>query len=458
MAKVTELEKNKIKIEFEIAEDVMKDASMKAYQKRKGKFTIPGFRKGKAPKAVIEQYYGAGVFFEDAFDLAFPDAYSTAIEEMKVEAVSRPENVDVVSMNPGEPMVISAEVWTKPEVELGEYKGVSVEYKAEPLTDEDIEAELKKVVEQNARFVDVERAAQDGDKVVIDYSGSVDGEKFQGGTAEGQTLDLGSGMFIPGFEEQVVGMQVGEEKDINVKFPEEYHAKELSGKDAVFSVKLVAVKEKQLPEMDDELAQDISDFDTFAEYKADFAAKLKEDREKRDKNALENAVIKSVVEACSVDIPACMVENQVEYSLRDLEYSLMYQGLNMELYLQYMGLTEEALREQMRSSAEEKVKTQLVLQAIRDAEKIEAEDADMEKEMAEVAKERGKELAEYKDGMKEDEKEYIKDRAVFNKLVAMLIENAKIKAPKKKPASKKTAKKAEKPAEKEAPAAEQTEE
>ena len=458
MAMVTELEKNKIKIEFEIAEDVMKDASMKAYQKRKGKFTIPGFRKGKAPKAVIEQYYGAGVFFEDAFDLAFPDAYSTAIEEMKVEAVSRPENVDVVSMNPGEPMVISAEVWTKPEVELGEYKGVSVEYKAEPLTDEDIEAELKKVVEQNARFVDVERAAQDGDKVVIDYSGSVDGEKFQGGTAEGQTLDLGSGMFIPGFEEQVVGMQVGEEKDINVKFPEEYHAKELSGKDAVFSVKLVAVKEKQLPEMDDELAQDISDFDTFAEYKADFAAKLKEDREKRDKNALENAVIKSVVEACSVDIPACMVENQVEYSLRDLEYSLMYQGLNMELYLQYMGLTEEALREQMRSSAEEKVKTQLVLQAIRDAEKIEAEDADMEKEMAEVAKERGKELAEYKDGMKEDEKEYIKDRAVFNKLVAMLIENAKIKAPKKKPASKKTAKKAEKPAEKEAPAAEQTEE
>ena len=251
MANVKELEKNKIEIEFEISQDLLKQASLKAYNKNKGKINVPGFRKGRAPKAVIEQFYGKNVFFEDAFEIAFPDAYSAALEEKEIFAVSRPENVDIVSMEEGKPMVVKAELYVKPEVELGDYKNVAVEFEGKKVLAKDVKAEVEKVIEQNARFEEVDRPAKNGDKVVLDYSGSVDGVKFEGGTAEGQTLDLGSGTFIPGFEEQVVGLKAGEEKEIEVTFPEQYHAKELAGKPAVFAIKLVSVKEKQLPKADD---------------------------------------------------------------------------------------------------------------------------------------------------------------------------------------------------------------
>lgn len=254
------------------------------------------------------------MFFEDTFEIAFPDAYSAALDEKDVFAVSRPENVDIISMEEGKPMVVKAELYVKPEVELGDYRNVSIEFEGKKVLAKDVKAEVEKVIEQNARFEEVERPAKNGDKVVLDYSGSVDGKKFDGGTAEGQTLDLGSGAFIPGFEEQLVGMRAGEEKDIHVTFPEQYHAKELAGKPAVFSVKLVSVKEKQLPKADDEFAQDVSEFDTFEEYQADLKEKLKKRVEAQNKRELENAILEKIVEQSSVDIPACMIDTQIDQS------------------------------------------------------------------------------------------------------------------------------------------------
>jgi len=447
MASVKEIAKNKIQIEFEVSSETMREASLKAYHKNKGKFNIPGFRKGHAPKAVVEKFYGENIFFEDAFEIAFPDAYGKALDETGVFAVSRPENVDIVSMEQGRPMVVSAELFVKPEVELGEYMGVTVTFEKEKVEEKDVQAEIDKMLEQNARFEEADRPAANGDKVVLDYSGSVDGEKFQGGTAEAQTLDIGSGTFIPGFEEQIVGMKAGEAKDIEVTFPEDYRAAELAGKKAVFAIKLISVKAKQLPEADDEFAQDVSEFDTFEEYKADIVKKLEERIEKQNRYGLEDAVVNKVVDNAKTEIPDCMIQSQIDYQLQEMEYSLMYQGLNMEQYLQYTGLTMEKLREQYKEMAEKKVKTQLVLEAIKLAEGVEPSEEDVEKQIAEFASMRGKEVEEYKAGMKESELEYIKDRAVYDKLVGMLVSAAKVK----KPAAKKTAAKA-KAAQEEQPA------
>ena len=352
--------------------------------------------------------------------------------------------MDLISVEPE--VVVSAEVYVKPEVKLGDYMGVTVEFKEEPFSEERVNVELERVREQNARFDDVERPAQMGDKVIIDYSGSVDGVKFDGGTAEAQTLDLGSGMFVPGFEEQVVGMNIGEEKDITVTFPEDYRADDLAGKEAVFAVKLVAVKEKQLPELDDEFAQDISEFDTLEEYKADLTSKLKERHDRNQKLYLEDAVVKKIIEDSEMDIPVCMIDDQVDYQVKEMEYNLRYQGLNMDLYLQYMGTTLDAIKEEMRPSAEMKVKSQLVLGKIHDLEKIEVTDEDMEKEIAEVAKAMGREVEEYKEKMTDRDRDYIKDRVEYDLLLKKLVDAAKIVAPKeekKAPAKKKAKKEAE---------------
>ena len=310
MATVKEIGKNKVQIEFEISETLFKEASLKAYNKNKGKFMVPGFRKGHAPKTVIEKYYGEGVFFEDAFDIAFPDAYGSAVKEHDLFVVSRPENVNLVSMEPGKPIVVSADVYLKPEVELGDYQGIEVEFKAQELTEEDIKNDIQAALEKNARYIEVSRPAAKGDRVVVDYSGSVDGDKFEGGTAEGQTLNLGSGTFIPGFEEQLEGMSVGEKASIDVTFPDDYREKSLAGKPAVFEVSVSSVKEKQLPESDDEFAQDVSEFDTFAEYKKDLTEKRKLRMEEQNKISLESAVIEKIVEASHVEIPDPMVDSQ----------------------------------------------------------------------------------------------------------------------------------------------------
>lgn len=440
MASIKELEKNKIEIEFEISQELLKQASLKAYNKNKGKINVPGFRKGHAPKAVIEQFYGKNVFFEDTFEIAFPDAYSAALDEKDVFAVSRPENVDIISMEEGKPMVVKAELYVKPEVELGDYRNVSIEFEGKKVLAKDVKAEVEKVIEQNARFEEVERPAKNGDKVVLDYSGSVDGKKFDGGTAEGQTLDLGSGAFIPGFEEQLVGMRAGEEKDIHVTFPEQYHAKELAGKPAVFSVKLVSVKEKQLPKADDEFAQDVSEFDTFEEYQADLKEKLKKRVEAQNKRELENAILEKIVEQSNVDIPSCMIDTQIDNQIQEMSYNLMYQGLSMQQYLEYTGLTMDKMREQARPGAEATVKAQLVLEAIKNKEQIKADEEAVEKSIASFAEMQNKSLEEFKKDMKPEELEYITDRADYDALIKFLVKNAKVTKPAKKASAKKAAK------------------
>ena len=421
MAKVKEIEKNKVEIEFEIDKQAFAQAEQQAYLKMRGKINVPGFRKGKAPKAVIKNMYGEGVFFEDALDIAFPGAYESALTELDLFAVSQPENIDIVSVE--EPITLKAQVYTKPDVELGEYKGLKVEYVDTKVTEEDIEKKLESIREQNARFETVERAAANGDKVIIDYAGSVDGVPFDGGTAEQQTLDIGSGMFIPGFEEQVVGMTAGEEKDIAVTFPEKYHSAELAGKDAVFKVKLHEVKEKKLPELDDEFAQDVSEFDTFAEYKADTVKKLKGANEAKVNADKENAMFTKIIEAAKVDIPACMIDSRVEMQIQEMATNLMYQGMNLDMYLNYLGTNLEDMKKTIRPQAETQVKSQLVTKALVDAEKIEATDDDIKEFLAPRAEKEGKSVEEIIEGMKDQGLEYIKERVVVDKLVKLLKEN-----------------------------------
>ena len=444
MSTVKELEKNKVQVEFEISAEAVKNAKVEAYNKNKGKFSVPGFRKGHAPKGMIEQYYGEGVFFEDAFEIAFPDAYSAALKENNIIAVSRPENVDILSM---EHLMVTAEVYTKQEVELGDYKGLTVDVDEVKITDEAVDNAIEEFRGKNASFVNVDREATIGDMVIIDYSGSVDGVKFDGGTAENQQLELGSHTFIPGFEEQVVGMKVDETKDINVTFPEQYHSKDLAGKDAVFTVTVHEVKEKQLPELDDEFAVDVSEFDTFDEYKADVKAKMIAEADERRKNVVENEVIKAAADNATIDIPACMIDQQVDYKMQEMQYSLMYQGIDMPTYLQYIGATEEQLKAELRPAAEETVKSQLVLEAIIKAENIDADKEDIDKEIAKRAENQKKTVEEVSADMTEDMLEYIKDRVRFDKVIELLVSTAKVKKPAKKAAKKKTeAKTEEKPA------------
>lgn len=423
MSKIKELEKNKLQVEFEISADAISKAKVEAYNKNKGKYMVPGFRKGHAPKGMIEKYYGEGVFFEDAFEIAFPDAYSAALSENEISAVSRPENVDILSF---EPLTVTAEVWTKPEVKLGEYKNLEVEIPAFKVTDEAVDKAIDEVRQKNASYVNVERAAENGDIVIIDYSGAVDGVKFEGGTAESQQLELGSNTFIPGFEDQVVGMKAEETKDINVTFPEQYHAKDLAGKDAVFTVTVHEVKEKQLPELDDEFAVDVSEFDTFDEYKADVKAKMIDEHAEIDKRNIENAVIKAAADNAEIDIPQCMIEQQIDYKLQETEYSLMYQGIDMNTYLNYIGTTVDKLREDFRASAQDTVRSQLTLEAIMKAENVEVDASDIDKQIKERAEQQKKTVEEVKADMSDDMLEYIKDRVRFDKVVDILTSSAKV--------------------------------
>ena len=423
MAKVKDLEKNKVEVEFEINADALAKAKVEAYNKNKGKFAVPGFRKGHAPKSIIEKYYGEGVFFEDAFEIAFPDAYSAALTENEITAVSRPENVDIVTF---EPLVVKAEVWTKPVVELGEYKNLEVEIPAFEVKDEDVDKAIDDIRQKNASYVTVDREAQNGDIVIIDYSGAVDGVKFDGGTAEEQQLELGSNTFIPGFEEQVVGMKADETKDINVTFPEKYHSEDLAGKDAVFTVTVHEVKEKQLPELDDEFAVDVSEFDTFDEYKADVKAKMIDEHADIEKRAIENAVIKAAADNATIDIPECMVDQQIDYKLQETEYSLMYQGIDMKTYLDYIGTNIEQMRKELRPSALDTVRSQLTLEAIINAEGIDVDASDIDKEIKERAEQQKKTFEEVKADMSDDILEYIKDRVRFDKVIELLTSNAKV--------------------------------
>ena len=422
---VEDLGDNKVKIEIEIDGKRFNDTMNKVYQKLKGNYNVPGFRRGKAPRVMIENHYGSTVFFNDAFADIYPEVYEEAIKENSLEVVSDAENLKITKGDLDDVIAFSVEVYVKPEVKLGEYKGLKVKRLSTELTDEQVEEEVERIRNQNARWVEVERPAKEGDTVVMDYSGSIDGVKFDGGTAENQSLELGSGMFIPGFEEQLVGLKKGDEKDINVTFPEKYSS-DLAGKDAVFAINLKEVKEKELPEMDDEFAQDVSEFETLDEYRADLKKKLEEEAENRARVGLENQLLERLAEGVTVDIPAPMVETEIDNNVQQLSYQLMYQGLKIEDYLGYADKTMEELREDYRNVAEEHVKMRLAVEELIEELEMTPSDEEAAKKMEELAEEAGKTVEEYKKTLGDREIDYFKDRLAMEKMFDYLVENAEI--------------------------------
>lgn len=456
MATMEKLEGSKVKLTIEVSAEQFEAATQKAYQKAGKRFNVPGFRKGKAPRKVIENMYGPLAFFDDAFDIVYPEAYQAAIAEQGVEPVDRPD-VSIETLPEGEtPLVFSLVVTVKPEVELGAYKGIEVEKRAYNVTDDEVDAAIAQLQEGVARMVDVDRPVENGDTVNLDYSGSVDGVKFDGGTAQGQTLTIGSGQFIPGFEEQMVGMAVGEEKDIEVTFPEEYHAENLAGKKAVFAVKVNGIQVKELPTLDDEFAKDVSEYDTLEALRDAKRQELLEQAEKNAKIQKENDVVRKAVENATVEVPDAMVERQIDSFLQDMGYRLQMQGISLEDYLKYTNTEISALRDQYRADAALRVKSQLVLEAISKAEAIEATPEEIGDKVAEYAKQFGNMTVEdFEKNLQADDRQYFADQVVVEKTLALLVENAKEVAPKKKATrKKKAAAEAEAPAEQEAPAAE----
>lgn len=382
---VEKLEHNMAKLTIEVDADKFVAAMKVAYNKEKGKMSIPGFRKGKVPMAYLEKMYGPEMFYEEAANTVINNEYPAEVMASGLEVVSQPE-IDVVQIEKGKNFIFTATVALKPEVTLGQYKGIEVAKVEAVVTDEEVAAELVKEQEKNAREINIEdRAVVEGDIVNIDYAGTQDGVAFDGGTAEGQTLVIGSHSFIEGFEEQIIGHNVGDEFDINVTFPEQYHAPELAGKPAVFAIKLNAIKAKELPAIDDDFAQDVSEFDTLEEMKADIKAKLLVKAEKAAQTDKENAVMDKVIENAEMDIPQAMIDSEAEYMLNDYAQRLQYQGLSLEQYFQFTGMTQEKMIEELLPQAKKAIQTRLVLEAIVTAENLEATEEDLEAEFAKFA-------------------------------------------------------------------------
>ena len=382
---VEKLEKNMAKLTVEVPAEQFEAALKTSYNKNKNKFNIPGFRKGKAPQAMIEKMYGAGVFYEDAVDEAINASYPDAAKESGLEIVSRPE-ISIEQVEKGKAFIYVASVATKPEVTLGEYKGIEVEKAKPEVTDADVEAELKKVQEQNSRLVSVaDRAVADGDQTVIDFEGFVDGKAFEGGKAEDYTLVIGSHSFIDTFEDQLIGKNIGEDVEVNVTFPAEYHAAELAGKPATFKVKIKEIKMKELPELNDEFASEVSEFETLDAYKEDVKNKLAETKQAQATAENENNVVQKVVDNAQMDIPAPMVDEQVRNMIEDYARRLQSQGISFDQYLQFTGSTIEQLQEQMRPQAELRLRTRLVLEAVVAAEKIEPSEELVEAEIKKMS-------------------------------------------------------------------------
>ena len=422
--KVEKTEKaNEIKLEITVEAEKFENAMKRVYFQNAKYFNIPGFRKGKAPMNIVEKYYGAQIFYEDAFNEVATEAYDEALKENKIEAVSRPE-VDIIQMEKGKDLIFTAIVQTKPEVELGKYKEIEIpkiEYKVEK---KDIEHELGHMQEHNSRLITVDdRPLDNGDTATIDFEGFVDGVAFEGGKAEGHELEIGSGAFIPGFEDQLVGMKIDEEKEIKVTFPKEYFSKDLAGKEAMFKVKLHEIKKKELPELDDEFAKDVSEFDTLAELKKSIKERLEKNNEQRTKYETEEAAIKAVCEKVKIDIPSGMIELEIDNMLKDFEQRLAYQGLNLEQYLKMIGKTEEETRKEYEPQAIEAIKSRLVLEAIIKAEKIEASEEEINAKMEEMAKNYGKKVEELSEN--ENLKNYLKEGIESEKALEFIVKNAK---------------------------------
>ncbi len=420
--KAKEIEKNKYEFEFLIEKEAFDAEVNKVYRKNVSKMNVPGFRKGKAPKHIVEKLYGTTIFFDEAIDNLLPEAYEAALASTKLDVVSRPE-LEVVSID-DKGVALKAAVYTKPAVEISAYKGLEVAKESVEVSDEDVMKSVDQTRERNSRLLTVEgRPAQNGDEAVIDFEGFLDGVAFEGGKGEKYPLALGSGSFIPGFEEQIVGKNVGGEFDIDVTFPEDYGAENLAGKAVVFKIKLHELKVKELPEFDDEFVKDVSEFNTVDEYKADVKAKLTESREKAAEGKLEQALLDALLANTEVEIPACMIEQEIDGYIRDYEYRLQSQGANLEMYFKYTGMTIEQLRDSFTSDAEKQVKTRLALSKIVKTEKIKALKKDIEAEYKKIAAGYNVDIDTVKNSIPEDS---ISEDIVLRKAVDLIKENAVI--------------------------------
>ena len=404
---VEKLEKSMAKLTITVEAAKFDAAVDSAYQKNKGKIALPGFRKGKAPRAMIEKMYGTGVFFEDAANELIPEAYETAAKESELEIVAQPE-IEVTQMDKGTDFIFTATVAIKPEVTLGDYKGIEVEKKEAEVSEEEITAEIDKAREANSRLITIEdRATEDGDTVIIDFDGYVDGKQFEGGYAEDYTLVLGSHSFIDNFEDQLVGKNLGEDVEVNVTFPEEYHVDELKGKPALFKVKIKEIQKKELPELDDDFAQDVSDFDTLDEYKADVEKKILENKENQIKREQEDQIIEKIIENAQMEIPQQMIAAQTRQMTQEFAQRLQSQGLSLEQYMQFTGLTPQKMMEDLEPQALKRIQSRLVLEAVVAAENIEASDEEIDKELENMASMYQMEIDKLKELIGDDEKKQI---------------------------------------------------
>ena len=419
-------EGNKVSFNMEIEEERFRGAIQKAYIQNRGSFRIPGFRKGKVPKQIIEMNYGKEVFYEDAINVLLPEVYEEAIDELKIEPVDRPE-IDVDEIEAGKPIIIKIQVDVKPEVKLGDYKNIELEKVEYEVTDEMVEEEINKIREENARLIDVsDRPIEKGDIANIDFQGYLDGELFPGGSAEGHKLEIGSDEFIPGFEEQLVGKNKEDEVDVEVTFPEEYGQEDLAGKEVVFKVKIHDIKEKELPELDDEFAKDISEFDTIEEIKADIKERLEKEFSQQEKIQKENAVIEELIKISEFDLPEGMIETQLEEEIRQFDTRLRNQGLELEKYMEITNSKPEELKEQFRPNAIKRVKSDLVLEALVEAENIEVSDEDIDMELDKMAEAyEAEDKIEFKSNMKKANLGFLKSGIANTKAIEILLKNAK---------------------------------
>jgi len=422
---VEKLEKSMAKLTIEVAAEEFDAAITKAYQKNRSKIAIPGFRKGKVPRAMVEKMYGAGIFYEDAANIIIPDAYENAAEESGLEIVAQPE-IEIVQIEKGKEFIFTAVVAVKPEVTLGEYKGIEIEKKTAEVTDEEVTAEIERVREINSRVLTIDdRAAEEGDTVIIDFDGYVDGERFEGGKAEDYVLELGSHSFIDTFEEQLAGKNIGEDIEVNVTFPDEYAAEELRGKPAMFKVKIKEIRMKELPELDDEFAQDVSECDTLEEYKQEVRGKLLESKEAAIKREREEDVVNKIIENAQMEIPEQMVAAQTRQMTQEFAGRLQSQGLSLEQYMQVTGLTAQKMVEELEPQALKRIQSRLVLEAVAEAEHIETTDEDFEKEIENMASMYQMEAGKLKELMGDEEKEQVRMDIAVQKAVDFVVDAAK---------------------------------
>ena len=425
---IEKLSSNKVKLHFVVEPELFETGMQAAYKKNVGKINVPGFRRGKAPRKVVEMMYGENIFYEDAIDEIFPKVYSEAVKEHDITPVDRPE-FNLEQIGSGKELIFDIEVFVKPDVELGQYKGVEAVKHTTVVTDDDVNAEIERARERVSRYVDVtDRPVKMDDQVTLNYAGFCEGEQFEGGTAEGHKLVIGSGSFIPGFEDQLVGAEIGKEVEVNVTFPEEYHAENLKGKPATFKCTVTAIQEKDVPALDDEFAKDVSEYDTLDAYKAATKEDLQKKADERDDAEFENAVLDAVCANAKVDIPEAMIEDRIDERIREISMNMRYQGIDMQTYFKYTGTTEESLREQLKDQAKHDVLVRLVLEAVRDAEKVEADEASVNEEIDKYASQASGDAEKFKASLTDDDRKYFEEAVRMRKTVELLKDSAVAKA------------------------------